>query len=259
MSQFEAGVWLSALPFLLFAATVTWLSSLTLRNLSVVDVLWSLMLFAAGVVYALGADPRTPRFAIVLWPLAIWAARLAFFLTARSLGQPEDQRYQALRERHQPRFALKSLPLVFWSQAFLAWLVSLPLLGAFSSLEPIGPLDYVGLLLWIAGFGFEAVSDWQLARFKRNPANADAVFMDGVWHFTRHPNYFGEFCLWCGFTAMAISAGAWWSVASPVLLLVLLLRISGVRLMEKDIGKRRPRYADYVLKTNAFFPGPRRK
>ena len=143
MSSFEAGVWISALPFLLIAATITWLSSLSLRNLSVVDVLWSLMLFAAGVVYALGADPRSPRFALVLWPLAIWTARLAFFLTARSLGQPEDRRYQALRERHQPRFALKSLPLVFWSQAILAWIVSLPLLGAFSSIAPLGILDYL--------------------------------------------------------------------------------------------------------------------
>jgi steroid 5-alpha reductase family enzyme len=259
VSGFEAGVWLSALPFLVFAATVTWLLSLSLRNLSIVDALWSPMLFAAGVVYGLDADPRSPRFAIVLWPLAIWAARLSFFLTARSLGQPEDRRYQALRERHQPRFALKSLPLVFWSQAALAWLVSLPLLGAFSSLEPLGPLDYLGLLLWFIGFGFEVAADWQLARFKRNPANADAVLVEGVWRLTRHPNYFGEFCLWCGFTAMAFSAGAWWSVVGPLLLLVLLLRVSGVHLMERDIGKRRPRYADYVLKTNTFFPGPRRK
>jgi steroid 5-alpha reductase family enzyme len=259
VSSFEAGVWISALPFLLIAATVTWLSSLSLRNLSVVDVLWSLMLFAAGVVYALGADPRSPRFAIVLWPLAIWAARLALFLTARSLGQPEDRRYQALRERNEPRFALKSLPLVFWSQAVLAWVISLPLLGAFSSIAPLGILDYLGLLLWLIGFIFEAVADWQLARFKRNPANADAVLMDGVWGLTRHPNYFGEFCLWCGFTAMAFSAGAWWAVVGPAVLLVLLLRVSGVRLMERDIGNRRPRYADYVLKTNAFFPGPTRK
>jgi steroid 5-alpha reductase family enzyme len=208
-------VWLSALPFLLVAATITWLSSLSLRNLSIVDVMWSLLLFAAGVIYALGADPRSPRFALVLWPLAIWAARLSFYLTARSVGRPEDRRYQALRARHEPRFVLKSLPLVFWLQAVLAWIVSLPLLGAFSSIAPLGALDYLGLLLWLIGFVFEAVGDWQLARFKRNPANADAVLTDGVWSLTRHPNYFGEFCLWCGFTAMAFSAGAWWAVVGP--------------------------------------------
>ena len=106
---------------------------------------------------------------------------------------------------------------------------------------------------------FEALGDWQLARFKRNPANADAVMNRGLWRFTRHPNYFGEFCVWWGFWFMAVSAGGWWSLPGPVLLTVLLLRVSGVSLLEKDIGNRRPRYADYVLKTNAFFPGPRRK
>ena len=259
MSGFNFDVWLSALPVLLFAATFTWLLSLPLRNVSIVDSLWSLMLFAAGVMYALGSDPRAPRFALVLWPLAIWAVRLSFYITLRSVGKGEDRRYQAIRVRNEPRFALKSLYLVFWLQALLAWIISLPLLGAFSSNEPLGILDYVGLGLWITGFVFEAGGDWQLARFKRNPANADAVMNRGFWRFTRHPNYFGEFCLWWGFAAMAISAGAWWSLPGPALLTVLLLRVSGVRLLERDIGNRRPRYADYVLKTNAFFPGPTRK
>jgi steroid 5-alpha reductase family enzyme len=259
VSPFSYEVWLSALPVLLIAATLTWLLSLPLRNVSVVDSLWSLMLFAAGVIYALGSDPRAPRFALVLWPLAIWAARLSFYITLRGLGKGEDRRYQAIRERNEPRFALKSLYLVFWLQALLAWIISLPLLGAFSSNAPLGPLDYLGIALWLTGFVFEAGGDWQLARFKRNPANADAVMNTGLWRFTRHPNYFGEFCIWWGFTAMAFSAGAWWCLPGPVLLTVLLLRVSGVRLLESDIGNRRPRYADYVLKTNAFFPGPTRK
>jgi steroid 5-alpha reductase family enzyme len=114
------------------------------------------------------------------------------------------------------------------------------------------------VILWLTGFVFEALGDWQLARFKRNPAHADAVMTGGLWRFTRHPNYFGEFCVWWGFAAVAVSAGGWWSLPGPVLLTVLLLRVSGVSLLEKDIGNRRPRYADYVLKTNAFFPGPRR-
>jgi steroid 5-alpha reductase family enzyme len=258
VSGFDVEVWLSALPVLLTAATITWLLSLSLRNVSIVDSLWSLMLFAAGVVYALGADPRAPRLALVLWMLAIWAARLSIYITARSMGKGEDRRYQAIRERNEPHFALKSLYLVFWLQALLAWIISLPLLGAFSSIAPIGILDYLGLFLWLTGFVFEALADWQLARFKRNPAHADAVMTGGLWRFTRHPNYFGEFCIWWGFAAVAVSAGGWWSLPGPVLLTVLLLRVSGVSLLEKDIGNRRPRYADYVLKTNAFFPGPRR-
>jgi len=251
VSGFDAEVWLSALPVLLIAATVTWLLSLSLRNVSIVDSLWSLMLFAAGVIYALGADPRAPRLAIVLWMLAIWAARLSLYITVRSMGKGEDRRYRAIRERNEPYFAFKSLYLVFWSQALLAWIISLPLLGAFSSIAPIGVLDYLGLILWLTGFVFEALGDWQLARFKRDPANADAVMTGGLWRFTRHPNYFGEFCVWWGFAAVAVSAGGWWALPGPVLLTVLLLRAAR--------GNRRPRYADYVLKTNAFFPGPRRK
>jgi steroid 5-alpha reductase family enzyme len=252
-------LWLSALPVLLVAATFTWLLSLPLRNVSIVDSLWSLMLFAAGVIYALSADPRAPRLAFVLWLAALWAARLSIYITARGMGKGEDPRYQAIRARNEPHFKWKSLYLVFWLQALLAWIISLPLLGVFASNRPIGLLDYLGILLWLIGFAFEAGGDWQLARFKKNPSNTGAVMNTGFWRYTRHPNYFGEFCIWWGFWLMAASAGAWWTAAGPALLTFLLLRVSGVNLLEKDIGNRRPRYADYVLKTNAFFPGPPRK
>jgi steroid 5-alpha reductase family enzyme len=258
-AAFNFELWLAALPVLLIAATITWLVSLPLRNVAIVDSLWSLMFFAAGVVYALDADPRSPRLALVLWLLAIWAARLSLYITVRSIGKGEDRRYQAIRARNQPRFALKSLYLVFWLQALLAWIISLPLLGAFASNAPLGLLDYLGALLWVVGLVFEAGGDWQLARFKKNRANADAVMKRGLWRYTRHPNYFGEFCIWWGFWLVAVSAGGWWSLPGPALLTLLLLRVSGVSLLEKDIGNRRPQYADYVLKTNAFFPGPPRK
>lgn len=258
-APFEFGLWLSALPVLLIAATFTWLLSLPLRNVAIVDSLWSLMLFAAGVVYALGSDPRAPRLSLVLWLLALWAARLAVFITARNAGHGEDRRYQAIRARNQPYFALKSLYLVFGLQALLAWVISLPLMGAFASIRPVGWLDYLGVLLWLVGFVFEAGGDWQLARFRRDPANAGAVMNRGFWRYTRHPNYFGEFCIWWGFWCMALSAGAWWALPGPVLLTWLLLRVSGVTLLESDIGNRRPQYADYVLKTNAFFPARPRK
>jgi steroid 5-alpha reductase family enzyme len=259
MSHFDFELWLSALPVLLVAATFTWMLSLPLRNVAIVDSLWILMLFAAGVIYGLGADPRAPRLAFVLWLLVLWAARLSIYITSRSMGKGEDHRYQAIRARNEPGFKWKSLYLVFWLQALLAWIISLPLLGVFASNQPVGVLDYLGILLWLAGFAFETAGDWQLARFKRDPANAGAVMTSGLWRYTRHPNYFGEFCVWWGFWLMALSAGAWWSAAGPVLLTFLLLRVSGVRLLESDIGNRRPQYADYVLKTNAFFPGPPRK
>jgi steroid 5-alpha reductase family enzyme len=258
-AQFEPGLWISALPVLLAAAGFTWLLSLPLRNVSIVDSLWSLMLFAAAVVYALGSDPRAPRIPWVLWLAIIWAARLSIYVTARNLGHGEDARYRAIRERNAPGFAFKSLYLVFGLQAVLAWIISLPLLGAFASHQPLGWLDYAGIGLWVLGFVFEAGADWQLARFKRDPGNAGQVLDRGLWRLTRHPNYFGEFCLWWGFYLLSAGAGAWWSLPGPLLLTWLLLRVSGVRLLERDIGNRRPQYADYVLKTNAFFPGPRRK
>ena len=258
-ASFEFATWFSALPVLLGAATLTWVLSLLLRNVSIVDSLWSLMLFMAGVVYALGSDPRAPRLSLALWLLAIWAARLAVYITSRNAGKGEDRRYVEIRERNQPGFAWKSLYLVFWLQAALAWVISLPLLGAFASNEPLGWLDYLGASLWIIGFVFEAGGDWQLSRFKKNPANDGQVMNRGLWRYTRHPNYFGEFCIWWGFWLMALAAGAWWSLPGPLLVSFLLLRVSGVSLLEKDIGNRRPQYADYVLKTNAFFPGPPRK
>ena len=258
-ASFDFPLWLSALPVLLGAVTITWLISLPLRNVAIVDSLWSLLLFAAGVIYALDTDPRAPRLSPVLWLLALWAARLAFHITVRSAGKGEDRRYQQIRARHQPRFALKSLYLVFWPQALVAWIISLPLLGAFASTRPLRFLDWLGILVCLAGFVFEAAGDRQLARFRADPANAGAVLRSGLWRYTRHPNYFGEFCVWWGFYLLALSAGAWWSLPGPLMISLLLLRVSGVTLLEKDIGNRRPQYADYVLKTNAFFPWPPRK
>jgi steroid 5-alpha reductase family enzyme len=258
-ASFDTGLWISALPVLLVAATLTWLLSLPLRNVGIVDSLWSLLFFAAAVVYGLGCDPRTPRLAFVLWMVVLWAGRLSIYITARGIGKGEDHRYQAIRARNEPGFQFKSLYLVFWLQALLAWIISLPLLGAFASNRPLGLLDFLGIALWVVGFVFESVGDWQLARFKKNPANAGAVMDRGLWHYTRHPNYFGEFCIWWGFWLIALSAGAWWSIVGSGLMSYLLLKVSGVTLLEKDIGNRRPRYADYVLKNNAFFPGPPRK
>jgi steroid 5-alpha reductase family enzyme len=253
-ASFQFSLWLSALPLLLVAATVTWLLSLPQRNVNVADTLWSLMLFAAGVVYALGSDPRAPRIALVLWPCALWALRLAWHLTMRHAGAAEDRRHARLRDRHAPHFALKSLYLVFWWRALCAWVISLPLMGAFASTRPLGWLDYAGMLLVLAGIALEAAADWQLGRFRATAANAGSVLNRGPWRLTRHPNYFGECCVWWGFWLIALSAGAWWSLPGP-LLLSWLLGGQGVAALEKGMVARRPQYADYVLKTNAFFPG----
>jgi steroid 5-alpha reductase family enzyme len=148
---------------------------------------------------------------------------------------------------------------VFVLQAVLAWIISLPLFGAAMGSGALGPLDVLGAALWLVGLVFEAGGDWQLSRFKADPANRGKVMDRGLWRWTRHPNYFGDFCVWWGFYAIALSAGAWWSVLGPLLMSVLLMRVSGVTLLEQDIGERRPAYADYIRSTNAFFPGPSRR
>jgi steroid 5-alpha reductase family enzyme len=256
--MFDLHAWLIALVVLLSAGALTWLVSVAQRNVTIVDTLWPVLFILAALVYASQVAERGPRTSLVIALVTVWGLRLATHLTLRNHGQPEDRRYQQIRKRNEPNFTLKSLYLVFGFQALLAALISLPLLAAINSPAPVGPLDYAGVALWIVGLAFEAGGDWQLARFKSDPANAGQVMDRGFWRYTRHPNYFGDFCVWWGFYLVAAGAGGWWSVVGPALMTVLLLRVSGVALLEKDIGERRPKYAEYVRRTNAFFPGPPR-
>jgi steroid 5-alpha reductase family enzyme len=250
----ESGSFLSALPGLIALAVLGWLISLPRRNVDHVDTLWSLMFLLAFLLYA-GFPPDTVRGRLLFVLVLLWSLRLAIFITARNWGHEEDRRYQAIRARNQPNFAYSSVYRVFIFQAVLAWVISLPLYGAVQSASPLGLLDYAGLTLWVIGFAFEAGGDWQLSRFKRDPANAGQVMDRGFWRYTRHPNYFGDFCVWWGFYLIALSAGAWWSVIGPLIMSWLLLKISGVALLERDIAERRPAYAEYIRRTNAFFPG----
>ncbi len=255
------GIYVRGLEFLVLAALVTWLVSLWKHNVAIVDSLWSPMFVLAAGVYAFAAPVLPMRAQISVALVAIWGLRLAVHITWRNWGHGEDRRYQAIRARNEPHFAWKSVYLVFLLQAILAWVISLPLLGAIAagSSDALGPLDYAGILVWLLGFVFEAGGDWQLSRFKADPRNRGQVMDRGFWRWTRHPNYFGDFCVWWGLYLIALAAGAWWSLVGPVLMSVLLMRVSGVTLLEKDIGERRPKYADYVRRTNAFFPGRPRK
>jgi len=239
------------------AAFLTWLASLVRSDVSLVDRAWSLLVALPFVAYAAVLPWGGTRTTVVAVLLAAWAARLAGYVTWRNWGQGEDRRYQAIRARNQPHFALKSVYLVFALQAVLAWIVSLPLLAILAEPRPWSAPAVAGALLALAGIVFEAVGDQQLARFRADPGNRGRVMDRGLWRYTRHPNYFGEFCVWWGLFAIALPGGAW-SVVSPLVMSVLLLKVSGVALLENDIGERRPAYRDYVARTNAFFPGPRR-
>lgn len=241
---------------------LTWVASLIRSDVSLVDRSWGVMIAAPGVLYAALLPHSMPRAAWALPLLVFWAVRLAAHVTVRNWGHGEDRRYQAIRARNQPNFAFKSLYLVFALQAVLAWLVSAPLFAAFLGDRPFGWWDGIGIAL--AGFGivFEAVSDWQLQRFIEDPSHKGEVMDRGLWRYSRHPNYFGECCTWWGLFLIGVgAAGAagLWAVVSPAIMTFLLLKVSGVSLLEKDIGERRPKYRDYAARTNAFFPGPPRQ
>jgi steroid 5-alpha reductase family enzyme len=256
--MFDPILWAEGLAALALFASAGWLLSLPLRNVSIVDSLWSLMFLVSASVYLAGQASPGPRAWLVITLVALWAIRLAAYITWRNHGHGEDFRYRQMRARNDPGFAFKSLYIIFGLQAGLAWLISLPLLAAIGSAAPLGWLDAVGAVLWLIGMVFEAGGDWQLARFKRDPANRGKVLDTGLWRYTRHPNYFGDFCVWWGLFLIALSAGGWWSIVGPLLMSFMLLKVSGVALLEKDIGERRPDYQAYIRRTNAFFPGPPR-
>lgn len=257
--MFDLELYAAGLAAALGMAVGGWLVSIAQRDVSVVDSLWSLFFLAMVAVYVLTTPNPGERAHLVLFLVGVWAVRLSLFITLRNRGQGEDRRYQAIRQNHEPGFWWKSLYLIFGFQAILAWIISLPLLAAVLSPAPLNWLDYAAVSLWLVGLFFEAVGDQQLAEFRRDPGNRDRVMDQGLWRYTRHPNYFGEACIWWGFGLLALAGGAWWGLLGPVLMTGLLLRVSGVSLLEKDIGERRPGYRDYVARTNAFLPGPPRR
>jgi len=247
-----------ALFVILAVGIVSWLFSVIKKDVSFVDSLWSLFLLAVAVVFALAAEPLSSRGILVLALVAIWALRLSIYITARNWGEPEDYRYQSIRANNEPGFAFKSLYIVFGLQGVLAWLIALPLLPAIASDSALNGIDLIAAALWLVGFIFEAGGDYQLSRFKSRADSKGRVLDAGLWRYTRHPNYFGDFCIWWSFYLFAVASGGWWSIVSPLLMSLLLLKVSGVAMLEKTISDRRPEYAQYIRRTNVFFPGPRR-
>jgi steroid 5-alpha reductase family enzyme len=239
-------------------ALLGWLLSLARKNVTHVDSMWSLFFVIAAfttALFVLFVYPAPARLILVLACVSIWALRLFIYLTWRNWGPHEDSRYVQIRKNNQPHFWLKSLYLIFGLQAVLAWLISVSLHAAIANTAPLNAIDYIGFALFIFGFVWESIADWQLARFKANPINKGKVLNSGLWRYSRHPNYFGECCVWWAFYLFALAGGAWWALISPILMTLLLLKISGVSLLESTIIKRRPAYADYIKNTNAFVPG----
>lgn len=250
---------LQALLGIALLAFGAWLVSLCLNDVSIVDSFWPLLILTGSMIYVLAAPQIGLRALVVVSLVALWAVRLSVHITWRHWGEPEDRRYQVIRARNEPHFRWKSLVLVFALQTLLAWVVCWSVLAAVVNPQPWNWLDTLGAFVILAGALFEAVADWQLVRFKSDAVNKGQVMDRGLWRYTRHPNYFGEYCVWWGFYLVSLSPQGWWAIASPVLMTVLLLKVSGVALQEKDIAERRPGYREYTARTNAFFPGRRRQ
>jgi steroid 5-alpha reductase family enzyme len=244
---------------------LTWAISLPLKDASLADRIWPIFFVLAAGSYLFRNEGLTNPHSARAWCVGLlvlaWAVRLGGFITWRNWGHGEDRRYQAMRTRNDPGFAFKSIYIVFGLQTMLAWVLAWPLGLALTAHGSLNWLDALGLLLGTAGLLIEAVADAQMARFKAKPEHKGRVMDQGLWAWSRHPNYFGEACMWWGVWLVALAASpaqAAWLIVCPALMTFLLLKVSGVALLEQDIAERRPAYRDYIANTPAFLPRPPR-
>jgi steroid 5-alpha reductase family enzyme len=266
MGEFPWGAFAASLPFTVLAVVVvlgvTFAVALRLGRHAVVDVAWGLGFVAvAGTSYALSADHGDPvRRALVLALTALWGLRLAVHIALRSRGHGEDPRYEQLLSKAPGSRTVFALQRIYLTQGAVMWFVSLPV--QVTAFEPAAPtvVTWLGVAVWAVGLFFEAVGDLQLQRFRDDPASKGTVLDTGLWRYTRHPNYFGDACVWWGLSVVAFSA---WpgilTVLSPVVMTWLLANGTGKPLLEKGMASRRPGYDAYVRRTSGFLPLPPRK
>jgi steroid 5-alpha reductase family enzyme len=255
--------WIVAALTVAVSVTVLWLVSLALRDSSIVDIFWGAgFVLVAWSVIALGpAGGLPPRGWLVALLVTCWALRLSLHILWRNRGQGEDYRYRKWREEAGAAWWWRSYFKVFLLQGVIMWLVAAPIVAVVGTAaqRPLGWADGLGVAVWLVGFFFEAAGDWQLARFKRDPANKGKLFTGGVWRYTRHPNYFGDASVWWGHYLLAAASGAWWTAFSPMLMTFLLVRVSGVSMLESAMRDSKPGYREYIESTSAFFPLPPRR
>lgn len=250
-------IYLYAAGLILILMTALWLLSLVLRDSSIVDIFWGTGFIISGWVYfALTPQGNPARKWLLMALVTIWGLRLSLYILWRNRGKGEDYRYRQWREKRGSSWWWFSYLQVFLLQGFLMWVISIPLLAAQFNPQAARPgwLDWLAVLAWGIGFFFEAVGDWQLARFKADPENKGKVLDRGVWRYTRHPNYFGDAAQWWGFYLFTVPAGGWWTIYSPIIMTYLLLRVSGVAMLEKSLKETKPQYREYIESTSAFIP-----
>jgi steroid 5-alpha reductase family enzyme len=239
---------------------VVWAFSIRLRDVSIIDPVWGPAFVLVALVAALAGHGDPARRWLLFAMTAAWGLRLGIHLARRKLVErEEDRRYAAMRERKGDAFTLWSLWAVFGVQGLLVLIVSLPIQVAANRPAGLGASIVPGVLVFLVGLAFEAIGDEQLRRFKADRENLGKVMDHGLWRYTRHPNYFGDACVWWGIWLLVLPAGGvWWTLLGPAIMTLFLVRISGAAMLERDIGKRRPQYAEYIKRTSGFFPLPPR-
>jgi len=250
------------LVLILAVMTALWRVAVRLGDVSFIDGVWPLgmLMLALATWPRVEGDPT--RSALLVGLCAIWALRLAWHLLRRWRAHGADGRYVAILQAQERKkgwgFSRTALLMVFLPQGVLAWLTSLPVqLGQIAAQPSVGWIGWIGVGLALIGIIFETVGDAQLTAFRNDPARKGQVLDTGLWRYTRHPNYFGDACVWWGLYLITAETGpGLWSIAGPLFLTFTLTRWSGIGLTEKAIHKSRPGYADYVKRTSAFIPWP---
>lgn len=262
----EAGIALAASAgAIAICVMLLWLLSITLRDVSIVDIFWGPGFVVAAWAAHLSAAGTPPHGWVAVVLTTIWGLRLGVYLLWRNAGHGEDPRYTAFINHLGPEKRHRtSLTRVFGLQGMVMWVVAWPVILAQvgRTQEPadtgsLGIVVWIGIAVWITGFLFETVGDWQLARFKNNPANAGKVMDRGLWRYTRHPNYFGDACVWWGLFLIACdNPWAVITIISPVMMTFFLVKRTGKALLERRLKRSKPDYDDYIQRTSGFFPLP---
>ena len=252
-----------AVPLLFLIAVGAWLVSLVIEDISIVDYFWSLMLLGSAATYAYQVgfeNSLTTVNLVLLTMVTLWALRLSGFLVLRGRNRGEERRYKAMRKRLSPNFAVKSLFKIFLLRAFLIWMLSSLFAVALSSASTLSWNNWhtAGAALWMSGFLLQTLADLQLYRFNQLVVRKSETLTNGLWRYSRHPNYFGECCVWCGWVMFAVPAASAatlpWLLLAPMIMIALLIKLSGIRHMERGITERRPDYRQYMETTSAFIP-----
>ena len=250
-------IYLQGFLVIIILMTALWIISIFIKNVSIVDIFWGVGFLLINTFYFIKTEGLEIRKIILLILVVIWSLRLSIYLGWRNWGKEEDFRYQQFRKDYgEHRYWWFSFFQVFLLQGFLLWIISAPLLAAqyYIPGSSLNIIDYVAIIIWIVGFIFEAGGDYQLARFKANPVNKGKVLQTGFWKYSRHPNYFGDATVWWAYGLFSVAVNSYLPLLSSLLMTLLIVKISGVAMLERTLKNTKPVYKDYINKTNAFIP-----